>query len=459
MGITKMKLFKFLAQIFIFGKVSGRRRRKGGGGGGSGFELSTAFEGINAMSNIGSLGIGVAQIIEANNQMQKQMDHELNMAEKQKQDQKEIIKYGSDKEKEAKEEDRINYIKQMIINNENEKALIKSRYEFEAEMDRKNGIEDVCIQCNEKLFDMENKIDKAVENSCEAMIFHAEHYETCKQLKYNDPEFSKDIFEEMNGQQNECLKDGSEFFKTAHRFTEKCFRDQNQLNKVLNMACHFEKAYNIDQWCWLQSNVETRRHDVERINMGLDRLDHLDDILQDDQIEGISAVNAAVNIGSLGTGALPMYYDNGAATLIESNYQNQVPQDYRLEMIEKQKQNQVEQIDVQDDQNEGLEATCTACYKQLDWMASSMNEIDADCQDSANEDDYNLCKEHYNQMIFAEMGGQENDCLKTGSDFFKMAQMNECFESEEHLIWTLDLACHYGNANNIDQWCSLQSEI
>merc|ERR1712046_526456 len=324
------------------------------------------------------------------------------------------------------EEDRINYIKQMIINNENEKALIKSRYEFEAEMDRKNGIEDVCIQCNEKIFDMENKIDKAVENSCKAMIFHAEPYETCKQLKYNDPKFSKDIFEEMNGQQNECLKDGSEFFKTAHRFTEKCFRDENQLNKVLNMACHFEKAYNIDQWCWLQSNVETRRHDVERINMGLDRLDHLDDILQDDQIEGISAVNAAVNIGSLGTGALPMYYDNGAPTLIESNYQNQVPQDYRLEMIEKQKQNQVEQIDVQDDQNEGLEATCTACYKQLDWMASSMH---------------------------------ENDCLKTGSDFFKMAQMNECFESEEHLIWTLDLACHYGNANNIDQWCSLQSEI
>merc|ERR1712046_395320 len=201
MGITKMKLFKFLAQIFIFGTWAGRRRRKGGGGGGSGFELSTAFEGINAMSNIGSLGIGVAQIIEANNQMQKQMDHELNMAEKQKQDQKEIIKYGSDKEKEAKEEDRINYIK--------------------------------------------------------AMIFHAEHYETCKQLKYNDPEFSKDIFEEMNGQQNECLKDGSEFFKTAHRFTEKCFRDENQLNKVLNMACHFEKAYNIDQWCWLQSNFQT----------------------------------------------------------------------------------------------------------------------------------------------------------------------------------------------------------
>merc|ERR1712156_1297539 len=108
MGITKMKLFKFLAQIFIFGKVSGRRRRKGGRGSGSGFELSTAFEGINAMSNIGSLGIGVAQIIEANNQMQKKMDHERNMAEKQKQDQKEIIKYGSDKEKEAKEEDRIN---------------------------------------------------------------------------------------------------------------------------------------------------------------------------------------------------------------------------------------------------------------------------------------------------------------------------------------------------------------
>merc|ERR1712156_1078360 len=162
----------------------------GGGGGGSGFELSTAFEGINAMSNIGSLGIGVAQIIEANNQMQKKMDHERNMAEKQKQDQKEIIKYGSDKEKEAKEEDRINYIEQMNINNENEKDLIKLRYEFEAEMDRKNGIEDVCIQCHERLFEMENKIDEAAENSCEAMIFHAEHYETCKQLKYNDPEFS-----------------------------------------------------------------------------------------------------------------------------------------------------------------------------------------------------------------------------------------------------------------------------
>merc|ERR1712223_564726 len=122
MGITKMKLFKFLAQIFIFGKVSGRRRRKGGGGGGSGFELSTAFEGINAMSNIGSLGIGVAQIIEANNQMQKKMDHERNMAEKQKQDQKEIIKHEKDKEKEAKEEDRINYINPIIINNENKKA-------------------------------------------------------------------------------------------------------------------------------------------------------------------------------------------------------------------------------------------------------------------------------------------------------------------------------------------------
>merc|ERR1712156_1408025 len=151
MGITKMKLFKFLAQIFIFGKVSGRRRRKGGGGGGSGFELSTAFEGINAMSNIGSLGIGMAQIIEANNQIQKQ-------------DQKEIIKYGSDKEKETKEEDRINYINQMNINNENEKDLIKLRYEFEAEMDRKNGIEDVCIQCHERLFEMENKIDEAAEN-------------------------------------------------------------------------------------------------------------------------------------------------------------------------------------------------------------------------------------------------------------------------------------------------------
>merc|ERR1712156_937870 len=237
MGITKMKLFKFLAQIFIFGKVSGRRRRKGGGGGSSGFELSTAIEGINAMGNIGSLGIGVAQIIEANNQMQKQMDHERNMADKTKQDQKELIKYEKDKEK--------------------EKAFIRLQYEMGAEMDRKNGIEDVCIQCNEKLFDLENKIDEAVEISCEAMLFHAEHYETCKQLKYNDPEFSKDIFEEMNGQQNECLKDGSQFFKTAHRFTEKCFRDQNQLNKVLNMACHFEKAYNIDQWCWLQSYFQT----------------------------------------------------------------------------------------------------------------------------------------------------------------------------------------------------------
>jgi len=252
-----MKLFKFLAQIFIFGKVSGRRRRKGGGGGGSGFELSTAFEGINAMSNIGSLGIGVAQIIEANNQMQKQMENERNMAEKKKQDEKEIINYRSEKQKEAMEEERINHIKQMTINNENEKSLIRLQYEKGAEMDRKNGIEDVCIQCHGQLFEMENKIDKAVEKSCEAMLFHAEYYETCKQLKYNDPEFSKDIFEEMNGQQNECLKDGSEFFKTAHRFTEKCFRDENQLNKVLNMACHFEKAYNIDQWCWLQSNFQT----------------------------------------------------------------------------------------------------------------------------------------------------------------------------------------------------------
>merc|ERR1712156_1397507 len=161
MGITKMKLFKFLAQIYIFGKVSGRRRRKGGGGGGgSGFESSTAFEGINAMGNNGSLGIGIAQIIEANNQMQKQMDHERNMADKTKQDQKELIK--NEKEK--------------------EKAFIRLQYEMGAEMDRKNGIEDVCIQCNEKLFDLENKIDEAVEISCEAMLFHAEHYETCKQL-------------------------------------------------------------------------------------------------------------------------------------------------------------------------------------------------------------------------------------------------------------------------------------
>merc|ERR1712113_1346549 len=129
MGITKMKLFKSLAQIYIFGKVSGRRRRKGGGGGSSGFELSTALEGMNAMSNIGSLGIGVAQIIEANNQMQKQMDHERNMADKTKQDQKELIKYEKDKE--------------------NEKAFIRLQYEMGAEMDRKNGIEDVCIQCNE----------------------------------------------------------------------------------------------------------------------------------------------------------------------------------------------------------------------------------------------------------------------------------------------------------------------
>merc|ERR1712109_61111 len=445
MGITKMKLFKFLAQIFIFGKVSGRRRRKGGGGGGSGFELSTAFEGINAMSNTGSLGIGVAQIIEANNQMQKKMDHERNMAEKQKHDQKEIIKYGSDKEKEAKEEDRINYIEQMNINNENEKDLIKLRYEFEAEMDRKNGIEDVCIQCHERLFEMENKIDEAAENYCQPMVFHEEYYATCKQKFYTDPEFSKDIFEEMNGQQNECLKDGSEFFKTAHRFTEKCFRDENQFNKVLNVACHFEKAYNIDQWCWLQSNVETRRRDVEAINMRLDDmmlvddmgLDRLDDNIGNDRIEAFSALNAAANIGSLGIGAVH-----------EINYQDQVPKDYRLEMIEKKKQNQ-------DDQNEGLEATCTDCHEQFDLMVSSMNEVDAYCQDTINENEYNLCKKHNFQVIFNNMGGQENDCLKNGSDFFKIAQSkrNNCFESEEHLIWTLELACHYGNANNIDQWC------
>merc|ERR1712156_76822 len=255
MGKTKMKLFKFLAQIYIFGKVSGRRRPKGGGGSGS--ELSTAFEGINAMANIGSLGIGVAQIIEANNQMQKQMDHDQNIAEKKKQDEKEIIDYGSDKQKEAREEERINYIKQMKMNNENEKAIIRWQYEIGAVMDRKNGIEDVCIQCHEKLFEMEIKIDEAAEDYCQPMVFHEEYYATCKQKFYTDPEQSKDIFEEMNGQQNECLKDGSEFFKTAYRFTEKCFRDGNQLNKVLNMACHFEKVYNIDQWCWLQSNFQT----------------------------------------------------------------------------------------------------------------------------------------------------------------------------------------------------------
>merc|ERR1712156_1264401 len=253
-------------------------------------------------------------------------------ADKTKQDQKELIKYGSDKEKEAREEERINYIKEMTMNNENEKALIRLEYEIGAVMDRKNGIEDVCIQCHENLFEMENKIDEAAEEYCKPMVFHEEYYATCKQKFYTDPEFSKDIFEEMNGQQNECLKDGSEFFKTAHRFTEKCFRDENQFNKVLNVACHFEKAYNIDQWCWLQSNVETRRRDVEAINMRLDDmmlvddmgLDRLDDNIGNHRIEAFSVVNSAANIGSLGIGAVH-----------ENNYHDQVPKDYRLEMIEK----------------------------------------------------------------------------------------------------------------------------
>merc|ERR1712109_303901 len=329
--------------------------------------------------------------------------------------------------------ERINYIKEMTMNNENEKALIRLEYEIGAVMDRKNGIEDVCIQCHENLFEMENKIDEAAEEYCKPMVFHEEYYATCKQKFYTDPEFSKDIFEEMNG-------------------------EQNQLNKVLNMACHFEKAYNIDQWCWLQSNVETRRRDVEAINMRLDDmmlvddmgLDRLDDNIGNDRIEAFSALNAAANIGSLGIGAVH-----------EINYHDQVPKDYRLEMIEKKKQNQVEQKDVQDDQNEGLEATCTDCHEQFDLMVSSMNEVDAYCQDTINENEYNLCKKHNFQVIFNNMGGQENDCLKNGSDFFKIAQSkrNNCFESEEHLIWTLGLACHYGNANNIDQWCLLQSDF
>merc|ERR1712109_10517 len=352
-------------------------------------KISLATAGVNAAANIGQLGIGAAQLIETKNMSQMQQEHQLKMLEKEKDNQMELIDAEKQNQKELMNADR-----------ENNERILKTQAELEREIliidenqaqkeDRSKGIEEMCINCNQKIFQLNLKRSEAAENKCLESLDDPEMYQLCVQKFFADTESSEDIFENVGDEEKECFKAGSDYFIKAQRFPDQCFRDREQFHDVLDLACNFEKSSNIDQWCYLKSQ-------------------NFDDI-------------------------------------------ESTPQEV----------DQVEQIDVQDDQNEGLEATCSACYQQFDLMASSMNEVDAYCKDTINENEYNLCKKHNFQVIFNNMGGQENDCLKNGSDFFKIAQSkrNNCFESEEHLIWTLELACHYGNANNIDQWCLLQSDF
>jgi len=372
-------------------------------------KFNAGLAGVNAAANIGSLGIGAATLVETRKLNEESQNHDREMSEKEKENQKELMDAKIEKDKEMMDANRESHEKIMEKQAEIYRDNLISEEEIAQKEDRRKGIEEICIHCNQKLFELNLKRMKAAENKCLEFNYDSELKQKCQQNFFANPESSKDIFEKVGDEEKECFKTGSDYYIKAQRFPQQCFRDEDQFYDLLDLACNFEKSSNIDQWCFLKS---------QKLN-----------IIESNEVNN---------------------FDESEIHM----------QDSENKGAEQNKDvDQVTPIDVQDDQNEGREATCTACYKQLDWMASSMNEIDADCQDSANEDDYNLCKEHYNQMIFAEMGGQENDCLKTGSDFFKMAQMNECFESEEHLIWTLDLACHYGNANNIDQWCSLQSEI
>jgi len=373
-------------------------------------KFNAGLAGVNAAANIGSLGIGAATLVETRKLNEESQNHDREMSEKEKENQKELMDAKIEKDKEMMDANRESHEKIMEKQAEIYRDNLISEEEIAQKEDRRKGIEEICIHCNQKLFELNLKRMEAAENKCLEFNYDTELNQKCQQSFFANPESSKDIFEKVEDE--ECFKTGSDYYIKAQRFPQQCFRDEDQFYDLLDLACNFEKSSNIDQWCFLKSQ-KLNTNESNEVN----NFDESEIHMPDNENKGAEQ-NTDVD--------------------------------------------QVTQIDVQSDQNEGLEATCTDCYEQLDWMVSSIDEKDADCQEiSTNEDEYNLCKEYHIQMIFQDMGGQENDCLKTGSDFFKMAQSNtqECFGGEEHLIWTLDLACHYGNANNIDQWCSLQSEI